>query len=200
MRGAPLNSVMTKIKLLLNRRFSVIQTTVNKFPELHKKLLPILCIFVFVLLLIPDNTRQNTNTATNDVSERKQLKLEIKDTPPIRVSATENNNPTVEKTPVISQLNPDNITGSWNAYVIRKGDSVYRIFRKYKIPSPVLHQLIALETQDKRLTNVSPGQIMSFYISAENELIQLRITEADEETVIFNKRDDGSYIRSESWQ
>lgn len=200
MRSAPLNSVMAKIKLLLNRRFSVIQTTVNTFPELHKKLLPILCIFVFVLLLIPDNTGQNNNSATNDLSERKQLKLKIKDTPPARVFATENNSPMAEKTPVINPLNPDNITGNWNAYVIRKGDSVYRIFRKYKIPSPVLHQLIALETPEKRLTNVSPGQIMSFYISAENELIQLRITEADEETVIFNKRDDGSYIRSESWQ
>ncbi len=200
MRGAPLNSVMTKIKLLLNRRFSVIQTTMNTFPELHKKLLPILCIFVFILLLIPDDTGQNTSSAANNVSERKQLKLDIKDTPRLQVSAADKNTPATEKTPVINSLNPENIVGNWNAYVIRKGDSVYRIFRQYKIPSPVLHQLIALETQEKRLTKVSPGQIMSFYISEENELIQLRITEADEKTIIFNKREDGSYIRSESWQ
>lgn len=200
MRGAPLNSVMTKIKLLLNRRFNLIQTTVNTFPELHKKLLPILCIFVFILLLIPDDTGQNTPPAANNVSERKQLKLDIKDTPPSQVSTAGNNKPATEKTPVINSLNPENIAGSWNAYVIRKGDSVYRIFRQYKIPSPVLHQLIALETREKRLTKVNPGQIMSFYISTENELIQLRITEADEKTVIFNKREDGSYIRTESWQ
>ena len=79
-------------------------------------------------------------------------------------------------------------------HVIRKGDSVYRIFRQYDIPAPVLHDLIALESQEQYITKVTPGQIMSFYISKQGKLVQLRITGMDQTAVTFMRREDGSYI------
>lgn len=204
MRSAPLYSLIEKTKLLfpsLTKLLKKLHSVVNSFPVLHRKLLPLLVLAVAILLLLP-----STNTSDNAESQtgaRKTIELTI--TPPTNIATnssagnlSSSNAPTDQPKPVqIKNLDPENITGDWRAHVIRKGDSVYRIFRQYNIPSPVLHALIAIESQEQYITKVTPGQIMSFYISKQGELVQLRITGMDQAAVTFMRREDGSYIRQD---
>lgn len=192
-----LYSLIEKTKLLfpsLTKRVNALRSTYQSLPNIHRKLLPVLSLVVIVLLIIPiSNDITNSEEAS---SERKSIALTITSTQNVANNAglgqskTRNSPPPVQ----IKLLDPENIDGEWRAHVIRKGDSVYRIFRQYDIPSAVLHDLIALRTPEQYITKVKPGQIMSFYISTAGKLIQLRISDVDSEPVLFSLREDGSYI------
>jgi len=197
MGSKALYSLIEKTKLLfpsLTKRVGMLSHAFKSLPRLHRKLLPILSLIVIVLLLIPSTDMTNVdNTAAN---ERKSITLTIASTQNVANKAGLEQGPT-SNTPQsvqIKVLDPENIDGEWRAHVIRKGDSVYRIFRQYDIPSAVLHTLIAVPTPERYITQVKPGQVMSFYISTAGKLIQLRITDADSAPTLFALREDGSYI------
>ncbi|GIC76180.1 LysM-like peptidoglycan-binding domain-containing protein [Moritella sp. F3] len=192
-----LYSLIEKTKLLfpsLAKRVSVLRNAFKSLPRLHRKLLPILSLIVIVLVLIPSS--DITDSGNTTVNERKSITLTIAPTQNVANKAGLEQGPT-SNTPQpiqIKVLDPENIDGEWRAHVIRKGDSVYRIFRQYDIPSAVLHALIAVPTPARYITQVRPGQVMSFYISTAGKLIQLRITDADSAPTLFSLREDGSYI------
>jgi len=197
MGSSALYSLIEKTKLLfpsLTIRVKVLRSVYQSLPNIHRKLLPILSLAVVVLLMLPE-TDETANSQAG-ASERKSITLTIAPTQNVANKAgleqSQNNNtpPPVK----IKLLDPENIDGEWRAHVIRKGDSVYRIFRQYDIPSAILHDLIALRAPAQYITQVRPGQIMSFYIATTGELIQLRITDVDNEPVLFSLREDGSYI------
>ena len=97
--------------------------------------------------------------------------------------------------PVIAILDPELIGGSWQHYMIKKGDSVYRIFRQYNIPATVLHQLIALDPVRQSITKINAGEKISFFISDTQQLIQLQIN-SDKRNHSYQLREDGSYVRT----
>ena len=197
MGSTALYSLIEKTKLLfpsLTKRINVLRNVFKSFPRVHRTLLPALSVMVVMLLIMPT---PNNDTANNDNSgARKSIALTITPTQNVANKAgIEQANASNTPAPVqIKLLDPENIDGEWRAHVIRKGDSVYRIFRQYDIPSAVLHDLIAVRTPERYITQVKPGQIMSFYISTEGKLIQLRISDVDSEPVLFTLREDGSYI------
>ncbi|QUM78183.1 hypothetical protein HWV00_19300 [Moritella sp. 24] len=197
MGSTALYSLIEKTKLLfpsLTKRINVLHNVFKSFPRVHRTLLPALSIMVTMLLIIPT---PNKSAVGEDISgDRKSIALTI--TPTQNVAnkagieqAKTSNTPAPVK---IKLLDPENIDGEWRAHVIRKGDSVYRIFRQYDIPSAVLHDLIAVRTPERYITQVKPGQIMSFYISTAGKLIQLRISDVDSDPIQFSLREDGSYI------
>lgn len=197
MESKALYSLIEKTKLLfpsLTQRVNVLRNAFKSLPRLHRILLPILSLIVIMLLImpVPDESSMNQHVS----SARKSIALTIEPTQNVANKAgveqgeASNTPPPVQ----IKVLDPENIAGEWRAHVIRKGDSVYRIFRQYKIPSTVLHDLIALRTPERYITQVQPGQVMSFYISTAGELVQLRITDGDNKPGLFSLREDGSYI------
>ena len=197
MRSSALYSLIEKTKLLfpsLTIRVKVLRSVYKSLPSIHRKLLPPLLLAVVVLLMLPaTNDTANSQAGT---SARKSITLTVAPTQNVANKAGLEQNQTNNTPPPvkIKLLDPENIDGEWRAHVIRKGDSVYRIFRQYDIPSAILHDLIALRAPEQYITRVRPGQIMSFYIATTGELIQLRITDADNEPALFSLREDGSYI------
>ena len=197
MESNALYSLIGKTKLLfpsLTKRVNALSHAFKSLPSLHRKLIPILSLIVMMLLIMPTTDKSSMDKRVT--GERKSITLTITPTQNVANKAgveqgPESNTPPPVK---IKVLDPENIDGEWRAHVIRKGDSVYRIFRQYEIPSAVLHDLIALRTPEQYISQVKPGQIMSFYISTAGELIQLRITDVDSEPVLFSLREDGSYI------
>ena len=195
MRSSALYSLIEKTKLLfpsLTIRVKVLRSVYKSLPSIHRKLLPPVLLAVVVLLMLPaTNDTANSQAGT---SARKSITLTVAPTQNVANKAGLEHNQTNNTSPPvkIKLLDPEYIDGEWRAHVIRKGDSVYRIFRQYDIPSAILHDLIALRPQ--YITRVRPGQIMSFYIATTGELIQLRITDVDNEPVLFSLREDGSYI------
>ena len=195
MGSRSLYSLIEKTKLLfpsLTMRVKVLRNVYASLPSIHRKLLPPLLLTVVVLLMLPaTNDTANSQAGT---SARKSITLTVEPTQNVANKAGLGQNQTnnTPRSVKIKLLDPEDIDGEWRAHVIRKGDSVYRIFRQYDIPSATLHDLIALRPQ--YITRVRPGQIMSFYIATTGELIQLRITDADNEPVLFSLREDGSYI------
>ena len=192
-----LYSLIEKTKLLfpsLTKRVSVLRHAFNSLPRIHRKLLPLLSVTVLALLLIPST--DISDASKPESNPRKSITLTIAPTQNVANKAgleqglTSNTPPPVQ----IKILDPEEIDGEWRAHVIRKGDSVYRIFRQYAIPSSVLHDLIALRSAEQSITRVKPGQIMSFYIAKTGKLIQLRISDAEGEPVRFSLREDGSYL------
>lgn len=197
MESKALYSLIEKTKLLfpsLTQRINVLHNAFKSLPRLHRTLLPILSLIVMMLLIMPTSDESSVNQHIS--SARKAITLTIEPTQNVANKAgveqgeASNTPPPVQ----IKVLDPENIAGEWRAHVIRKGDSVYRIFRQYKIPSTVLHDLIALRTPERYITQVQPGQVMSFYISTAGELVQLRITDGDNKPGLFSLREDGSYI------
>ena len=197
MESNALYSLIEKTKLLfpsLTKRVNALSHTFKSLPSLHRKLIPILSLIVMMLLIMPTTDKSSMDKRVT--GERKSITLTITPTQNVANKAGVEQGPE-SNTPApvqIKVLDPENIDGEWRAHVIRKGDSVYRIFRQYEIPSAVLHDLIALRTPEQYISQVKPGQIMSFYISTAGELIQLRITDVDSEPVLFSLREDGSYI------
>ncbi|QUM83291.1 LysM-like peptidoglycan-binding domain-containing protein [Moritella sp. 28] len=197
MGSSALYSLIEKTKLLfpsLTKRVNALSSTYQTLPSVHRKLLPLLSLAVIALLIIPIS--DDATNSEDTINERKSIELTITTTQNVANKAglgqsqPRNTPPPVQ----IKVLDPENIDGEWRAHVIRKGDSVYRIFRQYDIPSAVLHDLIALRTPARYITQVKPGQIMSFYISTTGKLIQLRISDVDSEPALFSLREDGSYI------
>ncbi|MDX2321823.1 MAG: LysM-like peptidoglycan-binding domain-containing protein [Moritella sp.] len=197
MASNALYSLIEKTKLLfpsLTKHVKALRHAFKSLPSLHRKLLPILSLIIIVLMIMPSTDESNSNKHVS--GERKSIALTIAPTQNVANKAGLEQGPN-SSTPAAVQikvLDPENIDGQWNAHVIRKGDSVYRIFRQYDIPSAVLHDLIAIRTPEQYITQVKPGQIMSFYISTAGKLIQLRITDVDNTPVLFSLREDGSYI------
>jgi len=197
MESSALYSLIEKTKLLfpsLTKRVNVLRGAFNALPAIHRKLLPIISLTVMVLLMLP--AADESNSSEGITNERKAIKLTFTPTQNVankagQEQAQTSNTPAPVK---IKLLDPEYIDGEWRAHVIRKGDSVYRIFRQYEIPSAVLHDLIALRSADQYITRVKPGQIMSFYIATTGKLIQLRISNLDGDPVLFTLREDGSYI------
>jgi len=197
MGSSALYSLIEKTKLLFpsfTKRVNTLRCSYQSLPSVHRKLLPVLSLTVIVLLIIP--TADETTNSEETSNERKSIALTITTTQNVANKAGLGQSQTRNTPPPapIKLLDPENIDGEWRAHVIRKGDSVYRIFRQYDIPSSVLHDLIALRTPEQYITKVKPGQIMSFYISTTGKLIQLRISDVDNEPVLFSLREDGSYI------
>lgn len=161
----------------------------NQFPQLHKRLVIILSIFVVILMLLPSGKTDNDTSTV-----RKSIPLSV--TPTVN-SANKNAQSTLPNAenpiPTIAVIEPESVDGSWSHHVIKKGDSVYRIFRKFKLPSETLHQLIELESNNRSVTRIKTGGKMSFYI-ADNKLIQLKIIDKDRDAT-YSLRVDGSYIK-----
>ncbi|PKH05057.1 LysM-like peptidoglycan-binding domain-containing protein [Moritella sp. Urea-trap-13] len=197
MESKALYSLIEKTKLLfpsLTKRVNVLRNALKSLPRLHRKLLPILSLIVMMLLIMP--TPDESSVGKDVSSERKSIALTIAPTQNVanRAHVGQDQDSNTPAPVPIKVLDPENIDGEWRAHVIRKGDSVYRIFRQYEIPSAILHDLIAVPTPERYITQVQPGQVMSFYISTAGKLIQLRITDADSATTLFSLREDGSYI------
>ncbi|MFT7682102.1 MAG: cell envelope opacity-associated protein A [Moritella dasanensis] len=197
MESNALYSLIEKIKLLfpsLTKRVNMLRNTFKSLPRLHRTLVPILSLIVMVLLIIP--TTDDNSVDKHVSSERKSIALTIAPTHNVANKAGQERGEASNTPPPvqIKVLDPENIDGEWRAHVIRKGDSVYRIFRQYDIPSAVLHALIAVPTPQRYITQVQPGQVMSFYISTVGKLIELRITDTNSAPVLFSLREDGSYI------
>ena len=185
-----LYSLLQKTKLLL-----------TTLPGVHKKLLLIISIIIGMLLLWPTSA-PDSGSSTDNIRTRIELNVttpqNVANNSTVVDTNSGNNNASTDAakkaiTVAIKTLDPDVIDGSWHEHEIHKGDSVYRIFRQYDIPTTVLHELIALKPAQQDITAVVPGQTLAFYISAQGQLIQLRISSKEHATAIFMLREDGSY-------
>ena len=188
MRSTPLSPLLEKAKLLFSKLGQVFNSQDSRFPRIHKRLIAILILVVVVLLLMPA-----TPPAEQQVSARKTIPLTL--TQPQNAANDNAVAVTASSVPVIAILDPELIGGSWQHYMIKKGDSVYRIFRQYNIPATVLHQLIALDPVRQSITKINAGEKISFFISDTQQLIQLQIN-SDKRNHSYQLREDGSYIRT----
>lgn len=187
MRSTPLSPLLEKAKLLFSKLGQVLNSQDSRFPRIHKRLIAILLLLVMVLLLMPATTPEQ------QVSARKTIPLTL--TQPLNAANDNAVAVTATTTPVIAIMDPEVIAGSWQHYMIKKGDSVYRIFRQYNVPAPILHQLIALDPNQHPITKIHAGDKISFFISDTQQLIQLNIS-GNQRNHSYQLREDNSYIRT----
>lgn len=182
MRSSFLSHQLEQAKQRLSKLGKIFTSQKNRVPRIHKRLILIIFLIVTVLSLIP--TEQQINP-------RKVIPLVL-----TQPQNTANENAVAipnTKTPVIAIIEPIDVSGSWQSYTIKKGDSVYRIFRKYHISADILHQLIDLAPVKQAITKINTGDKMAFFISNNKQLIQLRIS-GEQQNQTYQLREDGKYI------
>lgn len=188
MRRIPLSPLLERAKLLFSKLGQVFNSQDSRFPRVHKRLIAILFLVVAVLFLMP--TASDTE---QQVSTRKVISLTF--TQPLNAANDNAVAVTASAIPLIAIIEPESLSGSWQHYIIKKGDSVYRIFRQYNVPATVLHKLIALDPGKQSITKINTGEKISFFISDTQQLIQLRIS-GEQRNHIYQLREDDSYIRN----
>jgi murein DD-endopeptidase MepM/ murein hydrolase activator NlpD len=73
-----------------------------------------------------------------------------------------------------SQDQPGLEPGEWNSVTVRSGQTLDAIFRQQGYSIPLLHRILALNTDTKGLTRIRPGDVFDFRTDDAGELAEMR--------------------------
>lgn len=187
-------------------------------PSLHRKALAVLIPVTGVLLLLPAGEQTSTDVAGEPVRRELALNLgsEQEALPPVGQRAeppspkrTVTREPRPEpaspqRTAVTdSQPEPEAPVNSspaetqWSQYQVRQGETLANIFREKSLPLADLYAVAAIEGKDKPLSRIKAGQWLRYKQTAQGGLDALQIESRNGESIMFFRRSDGSFARSQ---
>lgn len=153
---------------------------VQKIPKKHKLVILGLSILMLGLTLIP--AEQATASKDNDakileIGKRYNLDLEVvKNTPKIQVKLAESAKTEIEQTNTAKvQVIPKVDTSiNFKDFKVKKGDNLAIIFKRAGFSAKTLHKLIHSDKNTKKLTQIHPGDTLSFAKNPAGELSHLK--------------------------
>ena len=85
----------------------------------------------------------------------------------------------------------------WQKYQVKQGETLANIFRDKSLPLTDLYAVAAIEGKDKPLSRIKAGQWLRYKQTAKGGLDVLQIESRKGESVMFFRRSDGSFVRSQ---
>ncbi|UXI01048.1 LysM-like peptidoglycan-binding domain-containing protein [Photobacterium sp. TY1-4] len=188
-------------------------------PVLHRRALAVLTPVVGVLLLLPAKAPLPDDNAA---AVRREVTLDIgqpqrQDLPPVgqrpeppspqrtqvtaAASETGSGGTTASRATASSASAPVEAASSaavaWQSYQVKQGETLANIFRDKSLPLGDLYAVAAIEGKDKPLSRIKAGQLLRYKQTAGGDLDVLQIESRSGEPVMFFRRSDGSFVRSQ---
>jgi len=153
---------------------------VQKLPKKHKFVILSLSTLMLGLTLIP--AEKATASKDNDakvleIGKRYNLDLEVvKQTPKTPVKSIEAAKAIVEQTNTTQIQTTPEISPSidFKDFKVKKGDNLAIIFKRAGFSAKTLHKLINTDKNTKKLTQIHPGDTLSFAKNPAGELSHLK--------------------------
>lgn len=82
---------------------------------------------------------------------------------------------------------------AWDEVAVRNGQTLDGIFRQQGYSIPLLHQILALNGDTKRLTKIRPGDVFGFQNDAEGNLSRMRYPIDDDAYLLVEVNEDGPH-------
>lgn len=91
---------------------------------------------------------------------------------------------------------PDDEThGQWTEVRVRSGQTLDAIFREQGFSATMLHQLVRLDDNTRKLTSIRPGELFEFRKDESGDLLQMRYPMNEAQHLVVHK--EGGTLRSE---
>lgn len=90
-------------------------------------------------------------------------------------------------------LSIPSIDSSWVTLQVKSGDNLARLFNQAGLSTKQLNQMIQTSEHTKELEQIFPGQVLSFHITPEGELMELSKHISPIKTLKIALQEDGSY-------
>ncbi|SHO54834.1 LysM-like peptidoglycan-binding domain-containing protein [Vibrio quintilis] len=160
-----------------------------RLPQPHRRLLSFLIPVFIVIVFIP--WPQNSSTVNQQLSVSNQ-RVEIELNNPEVLS--EQSGGSLQQS-LTSAASEKRSTTAWVAYKIQEGDTLSKFFRKNSLPITDLNALLKIEGSEKPLSDIKPGQLIRYKLTAKGQLDILQL-EKKEQSVMFFRLSDGGFGRS----
>lgn len=163
----------------------------KRLPKVHLALAGTLtAISVFVAAMLPS---QDVEATRNQIQLIQPLESAQSNAPEVRIELA-SELPTANETPELEAENPvDELVAvpeaptepeiSWQAFTVRSGDNLTKIFNRAGLSARDVYQ-VSQSDKDKLLTRIRPGQVLELAIN-EGELQRLRLVKNKLESVEF---------------
>jgi cell envelope opacity-associated protein A len=158
----------------------------SELPQFHRYALAVLCPITLLLAIAPwPSTSTEGDGAVSSTPSRVEVELNI--TPQDSVNIT----PEART----KQSSEALVRSAWISYTVKQGDTLSQLFRANDLPMTDLTGLIAIEGEDKPLSNIRPGQLIRYKLNKARELDILQL-EKSGESIMFFRLAEGGFGRS----
>lgn len=82
---------------------------------------------------------------------------------------------------------------SWSTFTIKDGDTLSHLFSRAGFNDKVMYDVLGKSKKNKNLTNLFPGQEVSFLESKSGELVKIKLVRSPIESFIYSKSDNGVF-------
>ncbi|PSW10492.1 hypothetical protein C9I98_25140 [Photobacterium sanctipauli] len=189
----------------LRAKFAPLESKWQQLPKLHRRALAVLVPVVVVLALLPSSPPLPNSNSGETVRRELVLNLDNKQQPePVAVG--ERPEPPSPKRPTaqpVREAKPEPAQQvqskplSWEQVEVKKGQTLANIFREHALPLADLYAVAAIEGDDKPLSRVKAGQLLRYKQTAKGDLDALQIEGRSGDPIMFFRRSDGSFARSQ---
>lgn len=158
---------------------------VHKLPKKHKILIIFLACAIFSLLLIPSEkatASKDNHAKVLEVGKRYELQLKFDD----ETKITALNSTQKETTATLPEYQYKN-------YKVKRGDNLAKIFKRAGFSAKTLHKLVKTNAETKKLTNIHPGEVLSFAKNEAGELASLKYVLSKTDTLLVTLNKDKGY-------
>jgi murein DD-endopeptidase MepM/ murein hydrolase activator NlpD len=98
----------------------------------------------------------------------------------LEIRSSINNN--LEEFKIISE-------SQWKSEAVKKGDNLSKIFKRIGLTPQQLHQVVNLDDNTKLLTNLRPGEAISYQLGENNKIIALKYAMSIQKTLYIESDD-----------
>ncbi|WP_299021467.1 LysM-like peptidoglycan-binding domain-containing protein [uncultured Photobacterium sp.] len=174
-------------------------------PKLHRRALAVLVPVVAILSVIPASDAPST--VNSGEPQRRDVELKLggsqQELPPVsqRVEPASPKRPVASTTASVSEpaspAHQQPMAQEWYQYEVNKGETMANIFRDNSLPLADLYAVAAIEGKGKPLSRIKAGQWLRYKQTEDGGLDALQIESRSGEPVMFFRRSDGSFVRSQ---
>lgn len=86
---------------------------------------------------------------------------------------------------------------NWDKFSIKSGDTLSTLFAKAGFNDKIMYEVLFSNKKNKSLSNIYPGEELSFLRDAQNQLSKVKHTKSRLESTIFSRQADGKFSKSE---
>ncbi len=156
---------------------------VKQLPKQHKMLILGLVSAIAILTLIPsEKATASKDSRDNALEIGKRYELQVQ----------------LDEQEKLTQLNaepskPERTEYAYRDFKVKNGDNLALIFKRAGFSAQTLHKLVNSNAETKQLTEIHPGEVLSFASNEQGELQQLKYILSKTDTLYVTLNDEGDY-------
>jgi len=157
---------------------------IHAFPRKHILAASIVGAFVLLALIFDSSGQVNATRTSIPIA----LELSDKHLTPLTDES-------LYRTPPINE--PKQVTKptpSWDNFTIKEGHNLSNLFSMAGFNDKIMYRVLGKKKANKKLTNIFPGETLSFLKNEDNKLSKIKHTKSKIESVIYSQNDSGVFI------